>query len=102
MLQDVFPSVRLSRRTIRASLHRIQFTRKRIKRKIQPFQHPNQDSVLSLLEFYRSGRRIFCVDESGFADRQARITGYSRKGEECVLPPAKQHFQCLKAKKVLP
>lgn len=93
IVHQSFPKLRISRRTIFESIRRIRFTRKRLKRKIIPFHHPQQDRVESLNLLFKSGERIFCIDESGFADRQSRITGYSPRGEECVLPPLKQYFQ---------
>jgi transposase len=93
LIQNSFTNIKVSRRTIFESIRRIRFSRKRLKRKLTPHKHPQQDRVESLKFLFNNNDRIFCIDESGFADRQARVTGYSPLGEECVLPPLKQYFQ---------
>lgn len=93
LVKTSFPYLRISRRTIFESLRRIQFTRKRLKRKLTPSHHPQHDRVQSLKNLFTNGSRMFCIDESGFADRNSRVSGYSLRGTECVLPPLKQYFQ---------
>lgn len=87
-VRSVFPHSSFSRRSIRHSLSRLKYSRKRVKKKHRIQSHPQKDRIEEIFNvFTQSSHPILCIDESGFADRFARRYGYSRVGTECVLPP---------------
>jgi transposase len=83
-----------SRHSIRKSLKRIQFTRKKVKKKRSIFYNQSNYPLYQyFFDIFLTSKNIVCIDESGFSERHVSLKGYSKIGSECVLLPSTTNFQ---------